>query len=89
MNWWWLSFCDARLPKGLQFLGVALVEVASMDQVVPEAWRLGINPGGEVQFLQLPSGVEPPPEFRNRLLTKAEAERLDATMGAQKRADPC
>lgn len=45
---WWLSFADPHKPKGEQFLGVAIVQAASMKLAVSRTWELQINPGGEV-----------------------------------------
>jgi hypothetical protein len=50
---YWLSFCDGDLPKGQQFLGVAIVRGSNLEEAVSEAWRLGINPGGEVLSMEI------------------------------------
>lgn len=46
---WWLSFADPDLPRGRQFLGVVVVRADDMKDAMQKAWRLGINPGGEVK----------------------------------------
>lgn len=73
-GWWWLSFADTKKPKGEQFLGVAIVRANGAAEAVRIAWKLGINPGGEVAFQEL--ATPPPLKVRRRLLTRAEAELL-------------
>jgi hypothetical protein len=77
-SWWWLSFADSTLPKGSQFLGVAIVEASGMTSAVLEAHRRGINHGGAVKCIQIPPEHVPSPEYRNRLLTREEAEAAGA-----------
>jgi hypothetical protein len=76
---WWLSFCDPNKPTGTQFLGALALEVPEeIKNPVQYAWLRGLNPGGEVMFMEIPVGKykDFPPEFRNRLLTREEAEAL-------------
>lgn len=72
--WWWLSFADGTLPEGSQFLGAAFVQGYTMIDAVQEAWRLGVNPGGEVVSQMFPADNPPAEHLRNRLLSKAELE---------------
>lgn len=51
---WWLSFADSRLPKNRQFLGAAVVEAPSFLEAVLKAYKLKINPGGEVKAVEIP-----------------------------------
>lgn len=37
----WLSFCDSSLPKGSQFLGVAIVDVTDED-IREAAWEVAL-----------------------------------------------
>ncbi len=53
MTMWWLSFCDDRKPKGAQFLGLCIVEAVDEITAVKITHALGINPGGEVGFMDL------------------------------------
>lgn len=79
-SWWWLSFADGHLPKGQQFLGVAIVRGTNIMHACARAHRLGCNPGGSVQGQQWPLDFDPPEQFQdrlNRLLTRDEAEQLD------------
>lgn len=80
MNWFWLSFADGSLPKGSQFLGACIVGQASnFGGAVLLAHSLGCNPGGQVVGFPILPEVEPkiPASYRERLLTRAEAEELD------------
>lgn len=70
--WWWLSFAD---DDG--FRGACLVKAGGMLSAVAESHRLRINPGGQVLAVAVPSGVDIPSAFVNRLLDKAEAESDD------------
>lgn len=82
--WWWLSFADPDRPEGEQFLGVCIVQGTEpamgfprATDPIPRAWQLGLNPGGEVQFHRIPEDRQPPAEWTNRLLDRAECEQLD------------
>jgi hypothetical protein len=80
MATFWVSFATDE-----KFLGVAIVDMApdaygefSAMDVIGETIRLRCNPGyGSVQVQRIPDG-EIPISFKNRLLTKDEAERLNA-----------
>lgn len=70
----WLSFCDTRRPKGTQFLGACIVEADDFKSACREAWRLKINPGGDVQGHPILSYIAPYTRpWAGRLLTKEEA----------------
>ena len=75
MKTWGLSFADGQRPRGSQFLGVVIVRANSFIEAVQLTHRLGINPGGEVQGWEWSNVV--PGVFRDRLLTRAEAEECD------------
>lgn len=85
--WWWLSFADPDLPKGSQFLGACIVrgtepmmaQPRSTDPV-PEAWRQGCNPGGQVSMYRVPDDRPPPLKWCNRLLTYADTIALSEEM---------
>lgn len=82
-HWWWLSFCDASLPKGEQFLGVCIIGPAlDIEEAVILADANFCDPGGEVVGVAIPREVEPliPVSYRKRLLTRAEAEQFDEQM---------
>lgn len=54
MPWFYLSFADSAKPRGEQFLGATVVEAEHELLAIPRAWELGVNPGGEVKFFELP-----------------------------------
>ena len=78
---WWLSFADPDLPEGSQFLGVVILQAPTFPAAVTRSHVTGVNPGGEVA----PMGPIPPgyiaPEWRGRLLTRAEAEAIPEPEG--------
>lgn len=53
MPWFWMSFCNPDLPKGQKFLGATIVEAPNALLAANEAWRIGVNPGGEIKFAEL------------------------------------
>jgi hypothetical protein len=73
---WWLSFCDPDAPEGSQFLGVVITQAADFIAAVSRSHALGVNPGGEVQGAGPLPADSISPEWRDRLLTKAEAEAI-------------
>jgi hypothetical protein len=74
----WLSFADADLPEGKQFLGGGIFEGGDIIAATLRTHRLGVNPGGEVMSAgplresDLPAGW--PIE---KLLTKKEIGKLE------------
>lgn len=90
MNFWWLSFVDPFGPEGDRFLGVVVTEAACFENAVRGAWSKGINPGGEVLGLPLPDeqAVVVPPEYRERLLCRADAEALNGIFAARVGSTP-
>ena len=75
-GWWWLNFEDPERPKGLQFLGVAIVEATDMLSAVGATNALGINPGGEAEGVEILAARVPPPDYRNRLLSRADVKAM-------------
>lgn len=69
---WWLSFAD----ESRGFLGVAIVEGNGPASAMQNATELGINPGGGIMSFPVP-GEHVPAQYRNRLLTRAEAAEVD------------
>lgn len=76
-RWFWLSFADPNLPTGTQFLGAAIVKAQGVATATEQSNLRGINPGGEIQFTELPLNAVPNPKYINRLLSKAEIEAAD------------
>ncbi|MGF6641841.1 hypothetical protein [Paraburkholderia sp. MM6662-R1] len=75
---YWLSFADPTLPSGNQFLGVVVMRARSFGAAIENAWRYGVNPGGEVMGSVIPAEYESvvPKTSRGRLLSRAESEAL-------------
>lgn len=72
LRWHWLSFADDN-----GWLGCAVVQARGFPMAVIESHRLKINPGGEVQGLEIPFTVDPPEALCNRIIKdKAELDRL-------------
>jgi hypothetical protein len=69
----YLSFADET-----GFLGAAFIREQDIVSAVKEAWRLGINPGGEV--MGLGPGSLPPAEWVGRLLTREQIAEFDEIM---------
>jgi len=76
---YWLSFAD---PKSGENLGVAIVDADTADHAISEAWRRGINPGGEV-LSGTWNGPPMPAQAKNRLLTFDEASKLVDELGCR------
>jgi hypothetical protein len=78
MTTFWLSFHDHEKPPQEQFLGVAIFDMdetegeKSVSEIVREAWRLGINPGGSVKVVDVSSEKRIKPEHKKRLITDDE-----------------
>lgn len=53
MAWFYLSFSDPDRPKGQQFLGATIIEADNCVFATSKAWKLGLNPGGQVAFVEL------------------------------------
>ena len=83
---WWLSFAEPdeekpwwkfwRRAKDREFLGVAIVQAASMEAAMQEAWRRQINPGGEIMGMMI---INAEVNNMNRLLSREEAEKIAET----------
>ncbi len=75
MTTFWLSFHDHDKPRQDQFLGVAIFDMdetegeKSVLEIVKQAWRLGINPGGSVRVRDVSSEKRIKPEHKNKLIT--------------------
>jgi hypothetical protein len=66
-RWFWLSFADKA-----GFRGGCFVFAPGFMTAVERARALELNPGGEVVGVAV--NEVPPPEWQNRLLTKADME---------------
>lgn len=69
---WYMSFADSS-----GFLGGVVVIASDAHQMMTVAHMTGLNPGGEVQYINLTKvGKTVPYEWRFRLLTADEAAYL-------------
>ena len=72
MTTFWLTFSEPDAPSDKRFLGVSIFDLdeserkASMIEIVHKAWKLGINPGGQVLVQEVESI---PDEYKGRLIT--------------------
>jgi hypothetical protein len=75
---WWLSFADADLPEGHQFLGVCVVFGIDLKDAIVRSHMAKCNPGGGVKAGELPesSARKMPRNKIDILLSKKEALRL-------------
>jgi hypothetical protein len=88
----WMSFADPGRPVGQRFLGVIIIDAPGLATATTMTHTMGINPGGEIQSMEIPEDLEIKPFWKNRLLTKAECEMVDDILlkqiEEQKRAKP-
>jgi hypothetical protein len=82
---WYMSFCDGDRPKGEQFLGSLYIRGKSFCGAVSKSHLLGLNPGGEILFVEVPLDVASrvPEEWIGRLLSREELAQQDAAMAAR------
>lgn len=75
VSWWWLSFASET-----DCLGVVIIQAPTFLLAAATAGLWRINPGGECVGFPVPEDLDKliPATHRNRLLTKAEAQELDA-----------
>lgn len=83
LGWWYLSFADGKLPTGTQFLGAIVVRARGFLDAVRQTHRRGINPGGEVQGVDVPAEWNPPEAFVNRLLSREDIAEMDRQIAAR------
>ena len=77
-EWMYISFCDEK------FLGAVIIQAPGIATAILRCHQLGINPGGQALAVSLDPDLLPPPEARERLLTKEEVIRY---MGPVHRVD--
>ena len=71
----YLSFADET-----GFLGGVFVPATDIEGAVQEAWRLGINPGGEVSGMG--PGPLPAAKWVGRLLSREDIAEFDREAGS-------
>jgi hypothetical protein len=69
----WMSFAGED-----GFLGVVLIEGDDLADATIKTHKMRINPGGSIKAAEISADKEflIPEEFRNRLLTRTEVDRL-------------
>jgi hypothetical protein len=74
-SWFYMSFADEDSGENL---GATVVEAYNLHDATPEAWRRGVNPGGQVLIMgpldDLPDQLAP---LVNNLLSKEQIEQFD------------
>lgn len=71
--WWWLSFADEE-----GFRGVCVVRAPGVASAMVLTHAMQINPGGQVEASELLDWADIPGEYTDRLLSRSEAEALNA-----------
>ena len=76
----WLSFADDD-----RFLGGVYVVARGLMHAIERTIQLGVNPGGQVAAWDVPeeNAARVKPEWRDRLLNKAEVTKLDKIVFAE------
>jgi hypothetical protein len=80
MKYWWMSFCDPERPTGDQSLGALIITGEDHIAMLARSWLLELNPGGEVQFFEIPKEYYsriPQEWVETRLITREEAEAFE------------
>ena len=75
-DWWYLSFCDPKAPRGSQFISACFVRGRTNRDAFQNASNLGCNPGphaevistGPISHLYIMNKV--PSDYRERPLSK-------------------
>ena len=74
---WYMSFADADLPEGSQWLGACLVKARGLATATVEAHQRGCNPGGEIMAAPMQADFEIPDKWMNRLLSRDDLSAMD------------
>ena len=86
---WWLSFCDPsktpplnlQRPGGPSFLGAVITQAPTLAAAITRSHMLGVNPGGEIGSVGPIPAAYIGADWRDRLLTAAEAEAIPEPEG--------
>jgi hypothetical protein len=83
MRLYYFSFADGSRPHGQQFLGGLFIRAKSFSGALVASHLAGLNPGGEVQSVELLGEVAAKidPAWIGRLLSRAELEKMDQLEG--------
>jgi hypothetical protein len=77
---WYLSFADGARPTGEQFLGAIICIAPSFEVAVQWTHWVKLNPGGEVQGLEVLHDEEALKPWMGRLLSRADLDELDRVL---------
>jgi hypothetical protein len=80
MGYYWMSFCDPKNLVGSKFLGALIIKASDDLEAVRRSWSLGLNPGGEVVFYEIPKQYEsriPDDWVESRLINRAECDEFE------------
>jgi hypothetical protein len=75
MTTFWLAFHDPDASSDKRFLGVAIFDMdesngeCSAAEIAQHAWKLGVNPGGQVVICDVTGDALIRAEHKNRLIT--------------------
>jgi len=74
LKWFWLSFAEPG-----KFLGGVVTQATSLKEAIVKTHKLGINPGGEIQSMEVrPEFLKNLESFpKDKLMTKEEIEAID------------
>jgi hypothetical protein len=82
-QFYWMSFADPDRPEGTQFLGCLILQATDPMDLITKSHRMGLNPGGEVQFLEIPPEGIPAEKWHNRLLSRDDVAAIDTEQAPQ------
>lgn len=77
---YWMSFVDPERPEGDRFLGCLIVRGRNDMDVIRRSHMLGLNPGGEVMFFEIPKQYldrVPIDWIETRLINREECEAFE------------
>jgi hypothetical protein len=89
MTTFWLTFTDTGVPSDRSFLGVAIFDLDESEgkhsaaEIARHAWKLGINPGGQVVVQDVTGYLAIRDEHKNRLITD---DKLLLSLGSKGRS---
>ncbi len=72
MRSWWMSFADTK-----KFNGAVICDGDTEKEALNRVNQLGINPGGEVMFVELADDAEDLQLGKDRLITETELRSLN------------
>lgn len=74
-KWFYMSFVNESAPEGERWVGGSMVLATDLQDAIVEAWKFGVNGGGQVAGVALPEGMQPAAMDAYRLITDADEAR--------------